>query len=177
MSIKGNSGASTYGSQTTSNNNPGCYTGSWMTGSIPNSSGPTSQTTTCPDATGTFFKGSGEPMDIDAYRRAGKCFTCSEKGHLACACPKNKGLSIRHLARIVTLEEAKDFVNDVELSTIAEVQGDKKGSESRCGIKDSSNEDFWSGLRATHPQRPLILVYLITKSNPNFISLLHTNCV
>ncbi|CAL1703763.1 unnamed protein product [Somion occarium] len=106
-------------------------------GSTSAMSASTSQTPAHSDGTGTTFGGSGEPMDIDAYCRAGKCFTCGEKGHVARACPKNKGFSIRHLAGIVSVEEARGFVKEVEDKVEEENGGDVESKHD-----DSSDEDF-----------------------------------
>ena len=48
-------------------------------------------------ATGTVFGGSGQPMDIDAAKRAGLCFHCGNWGHLNRNCPHKKPVQVRNL--------------------------------------------------------------------------------
>ncbi|KAK0470794.1 hypothetical protein IW261DRAFT_1572640 [Armillaria novae-zelandiae] len=41
-------------------------------------------------STGTTYTGSGQPMDIGKLQAEGKCFNCSEKGHMSQDCKKER---------------------------------------------------------------------------------------
>jgi hypothetical protein len=48
-------------------------------------------------ASGTIFGGSGQPMDLDAAKRAGLCYGCGTKGHMIADCPKKPPIQIRQV--------------------------------------------------------------------------------
>jgi hypothetical protein len=59
-------------------------------------------------STGTLFGGSGQPMDIDAAKRAGLCFLCGQKGHIVKDCPHKKPVHARQIDMASMTKEELD---------------------------------------------------------------------
>ena len=58
----------------------------------------------------TVFGGSGQPMDIDAFKRQGLCFNCSQRGHLAKDCPLRKPVQVRQVQVPASVEEVDQMI-------------------------------------------------------------------
>ncbi|PBK70203.1 hypothetical protein ARMSODRAFT_974682 [Armillaria solidipes] len=66
----------------------------------------------------TMYHGAGEPMDISALKREGKCFRCHKKGHLSKDCPEKK--DYKDIRSVYTAEQAK--TEQKEESKVEEVK-------------------------------------------------------
>ena len=42
-------------------------------------------------STGTTFGRQGQPLDLCQVKMQGLCFTCHQKGHISCNCPRSEG--------------------------------------------------------------------------------------
>ncbi|PBK71780.1 hypothetical protein ARMSODRAFT_973358 [Armillaria solidipes] len=110
--------------------------GSSNTATSPNKTGgttssmparPMSNAAPCDAASGkwTTYAGRGEPMDISALRREGRCFRCKKKGHLGKDCLEKKDYKdIRsvYTAEQVKTEEKEELKVEEDLSTVLESQ-------------------------------------------------------
>ncbi|KAJ4490992.1 hypothetical protein J3R30DRAFT_3694946 [Lentinula aciculospora] len=65
------------------------------------------------DATGTTFRGTGRPMDIDQAREKQLCFNCGKPGHMSRNCLHKRKAVVRGIMLNMSEQEHMDFINDL----------------------------------------------------------------
>ncbi|KAI9070044.1 hypothetical protein FKP32DRAFT_1558554 [Trametes sanguinea] len=91
----------------------------------------TSTTTTSTDrrdGTGVTFGGTGQPMDIDAARRRGMCFTCGQRGHIQRDCP-NRKIVVRNLVQQLSMEDRTELLKELGATSVQDTSGFHEGRE------------------------------------------------
>ncbi|CDO72201.1 hypothetical protein BN946_scf184970.g53 [Trametes cinnabarina] len=92
------------------------------------SASPTTTSTDRRDSTGVTFGGTGQPMDIDAARRRGMCFTCGQRGHIQRDCP-NRKIVVRNLVQQLSVEDRSELLKELGASGTPATSGFQEGRE------------------------------------------------
>ncbi|KAJ4475597.1 hypothetical protein J3R30DRAFT_3706161 [Lentinula aciculospora] len=65
------------------------------------------------DTTGTTFRGTGRPMDINQVREKQLCFNCDKLGHMSRNCPHKRKAVVWGIMLNMSEQEHMDFINDL----------------------------------------------------------------